>query len=233
MFKRKFEDKDAYSELVTLNAPYSVMSEEFRTLRTNIQFSMFDQSFKTLVVTSSISGEGKSTVASNLASVFASQGKKVVLVDADLRKPSIHVKFNLSNDRGLTSFLIGTEPSLSYITGQPYHKNLYILTSGLVPPNPSELLASQKMTTFIDKLKEEFDLIIFDAPPVTVVTDAAILASIVDGTVFVVRNGVADRNMLIKSKELLDKVHANIVGTVFNRKKEIKEKEYNLYNVER
>lgn len=231
MFKRKVKEGNDLGDLVTLKSPHSIMSEEFRTLRTNIQFSMFDQSFKTLVVTSSVSGEGKSTIAANLATVFASQGKKVLLVDADLRKPSIHKKFSLPNNRGLTSFLVGSEPSLSPLLENPYQKNLYILTSGLIPPNPSELLASSRMNEFIIKLKDLFDLIIFDAPPVTVVTDSQILASKADGTVFVVRNGVADRNNLIHSKELLDKVHANVVGTVFNCKKEKNHTEYKLYNV--
>ncbi|OJF94201.1 CpsD/CapB family tyrosine-protein kinase [Alkalibacterium sp. 20] len=216
-------------DLVTINSPHSIISEEFRTLRTNIQFSMFDRSFKTILITSSVSSEGKSTIAANLAVIFSTQGKKVLLVDADLRRPSLHRKFGLPNNRGLTSFLIGSEPSLSLILDKPYKENLHVLTSGLVPPNPSELLASQRMTDFIETTKEHFDIIIFDAPPVIAVTDAQILASKIDGTVFVVRNGLAERHKLIKAKEQLKKVNANVIGTVFNEKKKIKSNDYGYY----
>lgn len=231
MFNRRKENPDRETNLVTLNFPHSLTSEEFRTLRTNIQFSMFDQTFKTILITSSVSGEGKSTIASNLATVFSSQGKRVLLIDADLRRPSLHHIFHLPNNRGLTSFLVGTEPSLSFVLDNPYQKNLFILTSGLIPPNPSELLSSQRMTDFISKLKEYFDLIIFDAPPVNTVTDAQILAGKLDGTVFVVRHGVAERHNLLRAKAQLEKVQAKVIGTVYNGRKSENDNEYNLYNV--
>ena len=175
----------------------------------------------TIMVTSSVQGEGKS--------VIASQGKRVLLVDADLRRPSIHRKFKLPNNNGLTSFLIGTMPSLSVILDKPFIKNLYILTSGVIPPNPAELLASQRMEDLMLKLKDQFDLIIIDSPPVTAVSDAQILASGVDGTLFVVRKGIAEKEKLLRSKELMENVQARIVGTVFNGKKSEKESDYTLY----
>lgn len=231
MYRRRNEESYNNTDLVTIHYPHSLISEEFRTLRTNIQFSMFDRSFKTILITSSVSSEGKSTIAANLANIFAAQGKKVLLVDADLRRPSVHLKFDLPNNRGLTSFLVGSAPSLSLILDEPYQKNLYVLTSGLIPPNPSELLASQRMTDFIKTTKEIFDLVIFDAPPVIAVTDAQILASKVDGTVFVVRNGLAERNNILKAKEQLEKVDAKVIGTVFNGKKNSNSREYGLYKV--
>lgn len=229
VYKKRLGSGQENVDLVTLHYPHSLIAEEFRTLRTNIEFSMFDRSFKTILITSSVSSEGKSTIAANLAQVFSTQGKKVLLVDADLRKPSLHRKFNLPNNRGLTSFLVGTEPSLSLILDRPFQKNLYVLTSGLIPPNPSELLASARMTDFIKKTKEVFDFVIFDAPPVIAVTDAQILASKLDGTVFVVRNGVAERQNIIKAKEQLNRVDAKVIGTVFNEKKNKSSKEYGLY----
>ncbi|WP_161879304.1 CpsD/CapB family tyrosine-protein kinase [Alkalibacterium sp. MB6] len=183
----------------------------------------------TIMVTSSVQGEGKSVIASNLALVFASQGKRVLLVDADLRRPTLHKKFNLPNNNGLSSFLIGTIPALSVILDKPYNKNLYILTSGVIPPNPAELLASQRMEDLMVKLKAQFDLIIIDSPPVTAVSDAQILASRVDGTLFVVRKGVAKKHNLLRSKELMENVQARVIGTVFNGKKSEKESDYTLY----
>lgn len=229
MYKRKVNQTVDSNKLVTLYSPHSKVSEEFRTLRTNIQFTMMDQSLQTIMVTSSVQGEGKSVIASNLALVFASQGKRVLLVDADLRRPTLHKKFNLPNNSGLSSFLIGTMPALSVILDKPYSKNLYILTSGVIPPNPSELLASQRMEDLMNKLKANFDIIIIDTPPVTAVSDAQILASKVDGTLFVVRKGIAEKQHLLRSKELMENVQARIIGTVFNGKKSERESDYTLY----
>lgn len=229
MFLKRIHTKKKESELVTFNYPHSHFSEEYRILRTNIQYSLFDQSFKTLLVTSALSGEGKSTIASNLAIVFASQGKKVLLVDADLRKPTIHLKFGVQNKSGLTSYLVGSDVDVPIISPYFTMANLSILTSGFIPPNPSELLASAKMNELIKEMSTQVDVILFDAPPITLVTDAQILASKVDGTIFVSRKGVADRQGVKKSKELLDNVQAKVIGSVLNGRKEESRKGYSLY----
>ncbi|WP_407389455.1 CpsD/CapB family tyrosine-protein kinase, partial [Carnobacterium jeotgali] len=158
--KRITEQKSEQKNLITLVDPSSAISEEFRTLRTNIQFSMIDKELKTLMVTSSKQGEGKSTIAANLAVVFASQGKKVLLVDADMRKPSLHKLFKVRNQQGLTSILTTNNRQLTNLLHKTNQENLDLLTSGILPPNPSELLASQRMSQFIETVKQEYDLII-------------------------------------------------------------------------
>ncbi|MCA9766435.1 MAG: CpsD/CapB family tyrosine-protein kinase [Carnobacterium sp.] len=203
--------------LITLTRPSSIIAEQFRTIRTNIQFSMVDTELKTLVVTSAAPGAGKSTVSANLAITMAMQGKSVLLVDTDLRKPTVHKTFKLPNKEGLTTLLTEKEAVIKKIAHRMPTEGLYVITSGIIPPNPSELLASNRMSLLIKELEEIFDLIIFDTPPVIAVTDAQVMASKVDGTLFVINKGVADKEMVKKSKELLDMVHANVIGAVFNR----------------
>lgn len=223
MFKKRINEKK-YEEknLITLIDPNSVISEEFRTLRTNIQFSMVDKDLKTLMVTSSKQGEGKSTIAANLAVVVASQGKKVLLVDADMRNPSLHKLFKVRNQQGLTSILTTQNRQIANLLHKTSQENLELLTSGILPPNPSELLASQRMSQFIEDVKKEYDLIIFDMPPVNIVTDAQVMGNKADGTVFVIRKEVADLSDILKAKELLNLVQANVIGAVFNSKERIK-----------
>lgn len=223
MFKKRINEKK-YEEknLITLIDPSSIISEEFRTLRTNIQFSMIDKELKTLMVTSSKQGEGKSTIAANLAVVFASQGKKVLLVDADMRNPSLHKLFKVRNQQGLTSILTSKNRQITNLLHKTSQENLELLTSGILPPNPSELLASQRMSQFIETVKQEYDLIVFDMPPVNIVTDAQVMGNKADGTVFVIRKEVADLSEILKAKELLNLVQANVLGAVFNSKERIK-----------
>ncbi len=223
MFKKRINEKK-YEEknLITLINPSSIISEEFRTLRTNIQFSMIDKELKTLMVTSSKQGEGKSTIAANLAVVFASQGKKILLVDADMRNPSLHKLFKVRNQQGLTSILTTKNRQIANILHKTSQENLELLTSGILPPNPSELLASQRMSQFIETVKQEYDLIVFDLPPVNSVTDAQVMGNKADGTVFVIRKEVADLSEILKAKELLNLVQANVLGAVFNSKERIK-----------
>lgn len=220
MFNKKNKKKLSNNErpnLITLTRPSSVVAEQFRTIRTNIQFSMVDKNLKTLVITSAGPGAGKSTISANLAVTFAMQGKKVLLVDTDMRKPTVHKTFRLSNRDGLTTLLTERDIDIKDIAHRVDTEGLFIITSGLIPPNPSELLASKKMTQLISEFEKLFDLIIFDMPPVIAVTDAQIMASKVDGTIFVINKNGADKEMVIKSKELLEKVNANIIGAVFNR----------------
>mgnify|MGYP001583753463 CR=1 FL=1 len=203
-------------KLVTLRNPKSRTAEAFRTLRTNIQFSSLDKEYKAIAVTSSGAGEGKSTVMSNLAITMAESGKNVILVDCDFRKPSIHKKMGITNSVGLTNILVQGVKKEECVVKSTVN-NLFILTSGPVPPNPAELLGSKKMRDFIEGLKSEFDLVLIDAPPVLAVTDAQIISTIVDGVIFVASYGEAQKNALVDAKQLIDKVGGKILGVVFNK----------------
>jgi capsular exopolysaccharide synthesis family protein len=203
-------------DIITVRDPKSPIAEAFRTLRTNIQFSSFDKSVQTVCITSSGPGEGKSTVSANLAVVMAESGKRTLLIDCDQRKPMTHKIFKVSNLVGLSNLLAG-EVTIDNAIKPTAVDNLSIITAGIRPPNPSELLASAKMKHFIEDMKEKFDFIIFDTPPVLIVTDAQLLAGHTDGYLLVVSSGTAERNAAIKSKELLEKVNAKILGVILNK----------------
>ena len=230
MFKKKLIDtKSSPSKLITLIKPSSVISEQFKTIRTNIQFSIFDKEIKTIAVTSDIAGAGKSTVAANLAVAFSMQGKKVVLIDSDMRKPTIHRFFSLSNRDGLTSLLTDRTLTLASMIHHTPTENLFVLTSGIIPPNPSELLASKRMDELLVELEKDYDLVIFDLPPVMAVTDAQILTSKVDGTIVVIRKENSTKDKIMQSKILLQKVKANVIGVVLNRKEIDEDLDYGYY----
>lgn len=194
--------------------PKSIAAESYRTLRTNIQYSSFDKEYKTIVVTSSEQGEGKSTTAGNLALSMAQGDKKVILIDCDLRKPSLHKKFQISNLVGLSDVIVGKSDLASAV--HRYNKNLVILPSGKIPPNPSEMLSSKTMTKLLETLKEGFDYIIIDTPPVQAVTDSQILSVKADGTILVVKSERTKKESVQNAIDLLKKVNANIIGTVLN-----------------
>ena len=156
--------------------PKSITAESYRSLRTNIQYSSIDKQVKTLVVTSSNAGEGKSTVAGNLAYTFFQNGKRVLIIDCDLRKPSLHRKFNVSNEEGLTDVLVGTSKLNNVM--KKIDDNLYLLTTGTLPPNPAEIIGSNTMENFLEQCKINFDYIILDTPPILPVTDSKLLAII-------------------------------------------------------
>jgi capsular exopolysaccharide synthesis family protein len=217
------------NSLIVHTDPKSPVAESYRVLRTNIQFTSVDKPIKTMVVTSSGPGEGKTTTIANLAIAFAQSGSKVLLIDADLRKPRIHKVFHVPNDVGMTTILAQRVEYTDCLT-RSVVDNLYILASGPIPPNPSELLSSQAMKKFIDSLKNDFDIILIDAPPIGVVTDSAILSTITDGTILVVSSGQVEAEAVQRSKELLVRVNANLLGVVLNKiTKENQGSAYNYY----
>jgi non-specific protein-tyrosine kinase len=203
--------------LVTLLYPRSSIAEGYRTLRVNVEFAAVDAPVHTLLVTSALPGEGKTVTATNLAVAFAQTGSRVLLVDADLRKPGADIMFDLPNSQGLTTMLRGDSvgPEIpSQPTEQP---NLRVLTTGPLPPNPAELLGSQRMQAVLSILRESADLLIFDSPPVQTVTDAAVLSAFVDGTLLVVAAGKSRRGNVRKARETLARAGANVLGVVLNR----------------
>lgn len=205
--------------LITKVKPKSPVSEQYRTIRTNILFSAVDDDLKTLMFTSTAPGEGKTTTAANIAVVFAQQGKKVLLVDADLRKPTIHYTFNLMNIHGLTSVLT-KRCTLEEAIEDGGVENLYVLTSGPIPPNPAEMLSSKAFEKFFETVKEQFDLVIFDTPPILAVTDGQIIANKCDGTILVVSAGKTEKLAAKKAKELLLNAKGRLLGAILNNKKQ-------------
>lgn len=207
--------------------PKSVEAESYRILRTNIMYSSFDKKIKRILVTSSEPGEGKSTTSGNLALAFAQDEKKVILIDCDLRKPSLHKKFRISNNRGLSDVIIDRDKLNKCI--QKRAEYLDILTAGKIPPNPSEMLGSQAMSSLLDELSNVYDVIILDSPPVLAVTDAQILSTKSDGVVLVVRAEKTKKDTVLAAKGVLDKVNANILGTVLNGGDKNKDNYYYYY----
>lgn len=216
MFKRKKKQTNQkMRHLITQLNPRSPISEQFRTVRTNLQFAAIDDKVQTIIVTSAGPGAGKSIVSANLAVVYAQQGMKTLLIDADLRKPTVHYTFRLSNLRGLSSVLIG-EASFEEAVENGTVDNLHVLPCGPIPPNPAELLASKRMKELIEYAEGIYDFIIVDTPPVMAVTDAKILSNIVDGVLFVVRSDVTEKEDAKKAYELLNDGNTRILGAVIN-----------------
>lgn len=221
MFKFKKKKKTSSSNernLITHYTPRAAISEQYRTIRTNIEFSSVDETVKTLLVTSSGPEEGKSTTVANLAVVFAQQGKKVLLIDADLRKPTVHYTFQLNNHLGLTNVLT-KQSTLNDAVNSTKVDNLTVLSSGPIPPNPAELLGSKAMEDLLEMALTEYDFVIFDTPPVLAVTDAQILANKCDGTILVVNSGATEIEPAIKAKEMLLSSKGKLLGVVLNQKK--------------
>ncbi|WP_176344449.1 polysaccharide biosynthesis tyrosine autokinase [Priestia aryabhattai] len=213
--------------LLAHNSPKDPVAEQYRTIRTNIQFSNVDQDIKTIVLTSSGAEEGKSTTSSNLATVYAQQGLNVLLIDADLRKPTGHYTFRLENHIGLTNVLT-RQSTLAQAVQESEIPHLSVLTSGPIPPNPSELLASAQMAELLKEMKKQFDMIIFDTPPILAVADAQILANQVDGTILVVSSAKTEKDAALKSKELLSNAQGKLLGVVLNNRK-VEEGNYYYY----
>ena len=199
--------------LITFSSPKSPIAEAYRTLRTNIHFSGLDSPYRTIMVTSAGPDEGKSTTLANLAVAMAQAGSRVLLVDCDLRKPVQHKIFELLNQKGLTNVLV-EQLKVNEAIQATRINNLSLLSSGPIPPNPSELLGSQRMNELVKFLADEFDIILFDSPPAVAVTDAALLSAQVDGVILVLRAGVARIEMAKQVKELIEKANGKIIGTV-------------------
>jgi len=205
----------AERKLIVHEQAKSPISEAYRTLRTNLQFSKIHDDLKLVMFTSSGPGEGKSTTAANTAVAMAQAGKNVLIIDCDLRKPVQHRIFGKKKD-GLSNLIVESL-SLDQVIQSTEVPGLSLLTSGPIPPNPSELLGSAKMDDFLAVAKERFDLVILDAPPVLAVTDACVLASKVDGIALVIASGKVRPEIAAKAKDLLMKAKGHILGVVLNR----------------
>ncbi|GIQ69779.1 capsular biosynthesis protein [Xylanibacillus composti] len=196
--------------------PQSHIAEAYRLLRTNVEYCSPDHDLKTIAITSAIPREGKTTTAVNLAIAFAHKESNVLLIDADLRQPSIHRIFHKHNRGGLTNVILNQNELLEMVqeTSIPH---LSILTSGPVPPNPAELLSSKRMTQILHQLEERFDIILIDTPPVLGFTDTPIVATKSDGVLIVLQAGKTKRGDIMKSKQLLGNVKANVLGVILNQ----------------
>ena len=210
------KSREPFYRMATLLYPRSPAAEAFRTLRTNIEFASVDKPFRSIVVTSSAPGEGKSVVAANLAVAFAQSGRRTILVDADLRRPTAHQLFSLDNGKGLTDMVYSDDVPLNSVERATEEPNLTVITAGTVPANPAELLGSRRMATILARLNDAADIVVFDTAPVGAVTDAAILAAKADATLFVVQPLRTTERVVRRGREALAKVNAKVIGAVLN-----------------
>ena len=236
LFQKKTLHDENKLEIVSDKSPFAYV-EAYKTLRTNMNFIFRNNKYKKLVVTSSIPGEGKSSVSINLARVLAENGTRVILIDCDMRKPMLHkyLRAQRFRTRGLSTVLSGIstlEDSVATFSDLQFD----LMTAGPIPPNPTELLASEEMEHLLDLLAKQYDYVICDTPPVSVVTDAAILSQYNAGVILVVRQKYATFKQAKKAKQNLENVHADILGSVLNQYdvsknvKETKQSSYYYYN---
>lgn len=213
---RKNREQRQGVSLITLANPNDIVSEQFRTIRTNIQFALEEQHIKSIMFTSSGAWEGKSTIVANVAAVMADLGLRVLVMDCDLRKPTVHKTFDINARDGLTSLLTNRELNMMKYVQYVPDANLYVLPAGPKPPNPAELLSSKRMNDILEEVENTFDLVIIDTPPILLVTDAQVIGARAHGVVFVLRENVSQIRNVKKAKELLDAVKANVLGAVYN-----------------
>ncbi|MFC4320727.1 CpsD/CapB family tyrosine-protein kinase [Litchfieldia salsa] len=202
--------------LVTFNQPASKISEQYRTIRTNLKFSSFDQYHKTLLITSPVGGEGKSITIANLGISMTQQGQRVLIVDANLRNPNLHHIFKMDNSLGLSSILTGRSV-LEGTVSQTDISKLEVLTSGPIPHNPTELLGSHSMRKLINKMIENYDVILFDSAPVLEVADTTVIANQCEAVVLVLDYGHTENQDAIEAKRVLEFANAKVVGAVINK----------------
>ena len=229
ILKGDIKNRKSSNELIVEKTPKAIVSENIKSLRTNLQFTAIDEDLKTVLVTSTNASEGKSFVAANLAVSFAQADKKVLLVDCDLRKGRIHKLFNVPNTAGLSNLLTADLRSFGKYIRPTKIKRLEIITCGTYPPNPSELLASKKNKRLIEILGSFYDLVIFDGAPVGGLADSVILSSFVDETLIVLKDGYTSKGDLAATKDSLEKVGAKVAGVVFNMVNKKESKYYNNY----
>lgn len=221
--------EEPHDRLITHSTPRAPTSEAYRVLRTNLEFSSIDDKLRSVLITSASPGEGKSTTAANLGTVVAQAGNRVIIVDADLRRPSQHKVFQVPNNQGLTTALLDSETPIAYHIQQTKVPGLRIMTSGPLPPNPSELLRSQRMQQVLNELNEEADFVIVDTPPALTVADASILGPRVNGVVLVLKIAATRRDALIQAQETLQKTGAHVLGVVMNHATPGRGGYYNYY----
>ncbi|MFB4163834.1 CpsD/CapB family tyrosine-protein kinase [Alteribacillus sp. JSM 102045] len=226
--RKKKQNTSNQRNLVKWTDQKSPVSEQYRTIRTNIQYASVEREMQTILITSPGPGEGKSTTVANLGITMAQQGKRTLIIDADLRKPTVHYTFQTMNIHGLTNVLTHQSRFVDVVQKTEVD-NLHIITSGPIPPNPAELLSAKKMEQILVESKQEFDVILFDAPPVLPVTDAQVLAANCDGSILVIKSGQTDKQAGLKAKELLEKADASILGTVLNQRKALQQQYYYYY----
>jgi polysaccharide biosynthesis transport protein len=211
------KDRKEFYRLATLLYYRGPEAEAYRSLRTNLEFAAVDDPVRTLLVTSAVPGEGKTTTAANIAVVFAQAGRRTILLDGDFRKPGVHRIFDLPNTHGLSSLLRSDATGIGDVAQVTDQENLRIITTGPLPPNPAELMGSQRMRTVLGRLSEIADLVIVDSPPLRAVTDAVLLSSITDGTLFVVDAGRTRRGAIRGGREALAHAGARVLGVALNR----------------
>jgi capsular exopolysaccharide synthesis family protein len=207
---------DFRRRLITYEDPKSPISESYRSLRTNVAYASVDKKIKSLLVSSSQPGEGKSTTTANLAIAFAQLRRKTLLIDADLRKPVQHNVFNHPRGPGLSEYLFGEIESVNSIIHETKIENLFILTAGALPPNPSELLGSERMNQLIDQLEKEWDMVLLDSPPIVAVTDASMISQEIDAVALVVKAGHTERSAVDRALDMMQNVKAPLIGAILN-----------------
>ncbi|MEI7848980.1 MAG: CpsD/CapB family tyrosine-protein kinase, partial [Chloroflexota bacterium] len=201
---------------ISLVQPRSPITESFRALRTNLTYSSVDRPLRRILITSSTPQEGKTTISANLTVVLAQGEKKAILIDADLRRPTVHKKFGLMNRLGLSSLFLRSLENIPATIQSAGIPGLSVMTSGSIPPNPAELLTSHRMVEILDRLNQDFELIVIDTPPVLTVTDAVSLAPGMDGVIVVVKPGFTKESALKQTLEHLRNVNARVLGVVLN-----------------
>lgn len=218
------------SELIVNTRPKSNISENIRTIRTNLQFASASKKVKTILISSSISGEGKSFISSNLAAAFAQTEKKVLLIDADLRRGRVHEIFKMKSNKGLSNLLLEDDiKEMKHYIVKTDVDNLYVLTRGTIPPNPSELLNSDKMKEVFETLEEIFDYVIIDGVPAVGLPDALILSKYADAIMLVCSIKYTPMNALINAKQAFERIGVPVTGVVVNKVPNIKSNYYTAY----